>query len=346
MKERNIDIDALKGMAILLVMIGHVLVWNGMTDGFIYDIIKVVQMPLFIIISGYLAGVGRRADSLQRYARMVGKRAVAYLVPFFFWIILLHPMTVLQSLKVVLFDLDEGLWFLMTLFILDLMVYTAQLAASFAGKRSGGGDGGRGAVFCGVYIILTAAVCVETALGVEFLSPGLTRLYIPFFMAGYAAGVFKEKTDQIPGAVKTAAMAAAFAALVFMAAAFDLQNVDTVFNLARQIAASFTGCYAVIRLLELLPRGRAKSFFAWLGGYTLEIYTLHFHFAYVLGRVGVYSLYSWQGIIYAAASFAVMSLITAVIIVITKKFWFLDLLLYGKTAHLPAKLSLRRRTED
>ena len=48
---RSQTIDALKGIAILIVMVGHVLSWNHMEDGYLYDAIKVLQMPLFMIVS-------------------------------------------------------------------------------------------------------------------------------------------------------------------------------------------------------------------------------------------------------------------------------------------------------
>ena len=44
----------------------------------------------------------------------------------------------------------------------------------------------------------------------------------------------------------------------------------------------------------------------------------------------LYEYATLEGAGFALASFAVMSLITAVIIVVTKKFWLLDFLLYGK----------------
>ena len=50
----------------------------------------------------------------------------------------------------------------------------------------------------------------------------------------------------------------------------------------------------------------------------------------VLNDGGSCHLYTLEGAGFALASFAVMSLITAVIIVVTKKFWLLDFLLYGK----------------
>ena len=40
MKERNESLDCLKGIAILLVMFGHVQVHNYMTDPYLYDVIK------------------------------------------------------------------------------------------------------------------------------------------------------------------------------------------------------------------------------------------------------------------------------------------------------------------
>ena len=51
-----------------------------------------------------------------------------------------------------------------------------------------------------------------------------------------------------------------------------------------------------------------------------------------LGVVGMPVLFAVRGFLlcFAAASFVVMSVITAVIIAVTKKFWLLDFLLYGK----------------
>ena len=83
MKQKNLSIDAIKGVAILLVMFGHVFVHNHMEDPYIYDFIKAVQMPLFIIISGYLCGQGRKIENFQTYRYVLGKRIISYLMPFF-----------------------------------------------------------------------------------------------------------------------------------------------------------------------------------------------------------------------------------------------------------------------
>ena len=82
MKERNESLDCLKGIAILLVMFGHVQVHNHMTDPYLYDVIKSIQMPMFFLISGYLAGTGKKITNLEQYRKKIGRRAVAYLLLF------------------------------------------------------------------------------------------------------------------------------------------------------------------------------------------------------------------------------------------------------------------------
>ena len=84
--------------------------------------------------------------------------------------------------------------------------------------------------------------------------------------------------------VKNAGGALALVGLLTMAVLLDLQDVTTLLLLGRQIIASFLGCAAVCWLLWKCVPNRFKKFLAWLGGYTLEIYVVHFHFATVLNR--------------------------------------------------------------
>lgn len=321
---RSQTMDALKGIAILIVMLGHVLSWNHMEDGYLYDAIKVIQMPLFILVSGYLCGIGRPVRTWADYGRVLKRRALAYLVPFFFWIFLQHPLAPVSNLVETLFALDKGLWFLMTLFLLQWMLYTAQLLGALAGRL-------KRPVFWLVYLGLAAFVVLETLLGWEFLSPGLTRLYLPFYLTGYLAGVHREQMEKIPRTVKGGLFAIALAGFLFLVIARDLLDVGSLLLLGQQLAASFLGCYVVVYLTARWKNGKAKAFAAWLGGYTLEIYVLHFHFATVLNQGMTYELYTWQGMLFVLASFAVMSLITAGIIAVTKKVPLLNFLLYGKS---------------
>lgn len=51
MKERNESLDCLKGIAIPLVMFGHVQVHNHMTDPYLMSN-KTIQMPMFFLTAG------------------------------------------------------------------------------------------------------------------------------------------------------------------------------------------------------------------------------------------------------------------------------------------------------
>ena len=66
-KKRLLSLDALKGFAILLVILGHVGSFSDpgtiSTQTFLHTFIYVVHMPLFIMTAGYFAQ--RRVDSLS-----------------------------------------------------------------------------------------------------------------------------------------------------------------------------------------------------------------------------------------------------------------------------------------
>ena len=56
LKKRDDALDAVKGFAILIVMLGHCIVLNNLADPYFYDAIAAIQMPLFMAVSGFTAG--------------------------------------------------------------------------------------------------------------------------------------------------------------------------------------------------------------------------------------------------------------------------------------------------
>jgi hypothetical protein len=127
------------------------------------------------------------------------------------------------------------------------------------------------------------------------------------------------------------------AALVFgivfliMAMTLDLVTVTGIGMLCVQTLASFLGCLALIRLVLDWKENRWKTKLAALGRYTLEIYVLHYQFARVLNPTGKqFIFWSPSGLLYSAAAFAVMSVITAAAIWLIDRIRPLRLLLFGK----------------
>lgn len=74
MKERVIYIDQLKGVAMLLVVMGHVLgfdffSWETLQGTFLNNLITSIQMPLFFFLSGLV--VKRKEITFPYYKLLV-----------------------------------------------------------------------------------------------------------------------------------------------------------------------------------------------------------------------------------------------------------------------------------
>lgn len=337
--QRNSSIDAIKGIAIVLVMIGHVFVHNQMEDAYIYDFIKAVQMPLFMIISGYLCGQGRKISDVKTYGKVLGKRAVSYLVPFFAWLTIMHPLNLAEAYKTIFVSLDYGLWFLAILFILTFMVYTAQLAA---GKLREKNFWLSEAVFWGVYGGMCLVLVVQIVLGINFLSPYLTIIYVPFYMLGYVAGNYgkrffcwdgkeKGKVDCKNNRLVRCLMVFMGIGFLYLVVAKNLNSMETRMDVIVQMAASLLGSAAIIYGVFLWKDGKCKDFFAKIGLYTLEIYVIHYHFANILNFNNTqYDFYTVSGAVFVLASFVAMCAITFAAIWILKKIRIINFLLFGK----------------
>lgn len=354
--QRNNAIDAVKGFAILLVMVGHCIVLNGLapTDPYIYDMIKSVQMPLFMLVSGVLASYGVKKSGRGSGMKKIPQRAVSYLVPFFSWFVLaylwtngkagtLSLSTFVTELKELLFQTDRGLWFLMTLFVATVCAMAAQAAADkFCKKKSA-----KAPVFIGISFVFYVLFFVQSRSGNIFLSPSLMLQYFPFYLLGYVANGYVDPafSQRIRGAKKIAIGGILLSGAFFAAMAIGLdlaKPVDGITALVVQMTASLLGtvfCYGAVYGLNLQYQKKTgkPGFLSFVGIYTLEIYVLHFRFARLLGlsEKGL-CFYSPEGIAWILLAFLLMSLLTAVMIFILRRIPVLSLLLFGKK-HLPLR---------
>lgn len=117
MKNRIYYLDALKGILIILVVLGHVIQFTNPNyqHDFLFRFIYSFHMPLFFAISGYLMYKGKFEIQLFR------KSIFQLLLPFITWAFLL-PIAYdgnidwKYTFRILLYP-DNGLWFLYNLFI-------------------------------------------------------------------------------------------------------------------------------------------------------------------------------------------------------------------------------------
>lgn len=87
-RARNFEIDALKGLAIACVVLGHAVLRNlpDHADSWAYLLVSSFEMPLFMFLSGYVLAGRVRSPRL----RWLGKRAVRLMLPFVVWQSIFH----------------------------------------------------------------------------------------------------------------------------------------------------------------------------------------------------------------------------------------------------------------
>ena len=369
---RDISLDAVKGFAILLVMLGHCIVLNGLADPYLYDAIAAVQMPLFMAVSGYIAGLKKpeavERPDLAKRAVVLGKRSISYLVPFFSWMVIVSFPHCLKELKTELFHLDYGLWFLATLWIVNLVCMIAAFPADFAEykycqgkmKRKGlnvvqkneavsdtaestvkcnSGLWLRFIIFCLVVLCCYIGFFLQARSGNTFLSPSLTVRYLPFYVAAYLFAYHirpvlqKKETGRLVGhtGLVNVLWLLCLAAFVYLVYAFDMVVVTGITTLVVQMAASFLGVFVCFYGIAHFCRGRLQKLLAFVGQYTLEIYVLHFRFARIL-HLSEKNLTPFHAdtILWVVAAFVVMSVLTVIFISALKQLWITDFLCFGK----------------
>lgn len=369
---RDISLDAVKGFAILLVMLGHCIVLNGLADPYLYDAIAAVQMPLFMAMSGYIAGLKKpeavERPDLAKRAAVLGKRSISYLVPFFSWMVIVSFPHCLKELKTELFHLDYGLWFLATLWIVNLVCMIAAFPADLAEykycqrrmKKQGcnviqknqtvsdnaestvkcnSGLWLRFIIFCLVVLCFYIGFFLQARSGNTFLSPSLTVRYLPFYVAAYLFAYHvrpllqKKETGRLVGhtGLVNVLWLLCLAAFVYLVYAFDMVVVTGITTLVVQMAASFLGVFVCFYGIAHFCRGRLQKMLAFVGQYTLEIYVLHFRFARIL-HLSEKNLTPFHAdtILWVVAAFVVMSVLTVIFISALKQLWITDFLCFGK----------------
>ena len=183
---------------------------------------------------------------------------------------------------------------------------------------------------------------IQILKGNTFLSPYLTIIYVPFYMLGYVIGNYGKKflcwEEKEPGKIDCKNNRVIQAIVVVMALAFlylvitrNLNSMETKLDSIIQMVASVFGSVAVIYGILWWKDGKIKNIFAKIGGYTLEIYVIHYHFANMLNfNNKQYDFYTFEGFVFVIVSFVAMSAVTFCCVWLMKKVKIFDFLFFGK----------------
>jgi fucose 4-O-acetylase-like acetyltransferase len=310
--KRNTSADSLRGLAIVLVVLGHSIVsvaWvyhagPGLTmlsDGHwvsdaiafnpLLNIVYAFHMPLFAFVSGLVSWRPKLSPALGQ----IRSRFLGLMVPYFAWVVVYYLLSarpivlngLLQGLRTAALNPWGGLWYLYALFLCYLLLiviqrlpYSKWILAATA--------------------LAAVAMSASSLGGSHFLGVGDVTYIYPFFVGGY---LLAEKTDAVKSrryliaGISLAAFAVlllargpiwrpdmgwvshtAKTAAAFMHRTWHIRRSDQVTNLAGPVFVRYASSFAAIIALTALYSGWSGRFMdlqAWLGRRTLGIYAIH-----------------------------------------------------------------------
>lgn len=323
-KTRDRRADALKGFAILLVVVGHAIqvpYRYGIGDNLAFRFIYSFHMPLFMFLSGYVAALSTRPTN----ARYISDKAIRLLLPFLTWQAARYVINArYEDFGFVSYwhhlllapDFDHGLWFLWVLFLCFCLLVPALRLERYWGTAA-----------------LVLALVFSQFLTTHYAGLAMVKWYFPFFIAGY---VLKRHLFQISW-LWSLPLAVAFIPLSVI---WERRDVPDIVNrvadelrvlhfdaAARNIPdwyrylTPFAGIAFAFGLYRLVKRSNVTvAVFSYLGERSLTIYCAEFFFLGI--GFGSWSVYVLTHSLVTVAASLILGAILA-------RFWLTNLLFLG-----------------
>ena len=286
-KERNSYVDIIRGIAILLVVLGHTM--TGCTlnsyNSFLFNIVWSLQMPLFFLISGYVTKYSKNIKNGAMLWSYVKRRTASYLLPWIVWTFLIRGILLGRkeyfNLTNVFWKMDTGYWFLISIWTISLIFGISCYFASKIAKRKNSNQNSnfRDIIFTGIFYLAGMAILAMVGLlmGLSFFCIKLTLYYMPFYFAGYVYGKFQDKINESSKGRWFTQIAVAVSLFAWLAIILriNLYTIsDSGIGILIRAFASLTGCIAVCGLCSTLfgKNQIGGGTLIWCGIHSLEIY--------------------------------------------------------------------------
>ena len=337
MQQRNNTVDIIRGFAMLLVVLGHTM--SGSTsefqDSLLFQVIWTLQMPLFIIISGYVTRYSRPLSDGAGLWKFVKKRSLAYLLPWVVWTLVVRAaifgQTQYFALKFLLWHTDSGYWFLLTIWTISMVFGVADLLSNKIAKDKKTPNIFLHLAFCGVGMV--ALGVVGYVLGLSFLGIKLTLYYLPVYLIGYLYGQLQDNlmAKTYSKTLVNVTIAVCLGLWLAIINRYDFfGGADTPVMIVFRFFTSIIGCTAVIGLFTGIFNGGGIYALQWVGKHSLEVYLSHYLLLNLFHMEQMPALMSLSGITLMTANFLTTVGLTSLLIIIVQHNPVLNYILYAK----------------
>lgn len=316
MQQRVEYIDNLRGFAMFLVVLGHVIAWTfgwyGNPSFFSaeaaavpattlwWDVIYAFHMPLLFWISGYLMGNPDKHIAVKVLPNYLWRKAYTLLIPFFTAGLLFHVITGEPITKY---------WFLRTLFIFILLALPCQMNISILQKK-----GSDIAYLAIVYLlIITGNHYFRGTLADKIFDLPYLMLF-PSFAFGFLCRRYAALEKLINHNITFTVSLVIFIFCTYVNHLSDLSGWH-LYGLG--YLYPYCGIICAYYMFKYPLGGAKMKFLNYLGLHSLEVYILHFYFVISLPQLGKWIIrYMQQGDAFNMVSGSTIELVVCSVIAV------------------------------
>lgn len=338
--ERNQFVDVMRGIAMLLVVLGHTMTGctTGSQESFLFNIVWSLQMPLFILISGYVTRYSRGIKDGKGLGEYIKRRTIAYVIPWFVWSFIVRGIIFGESnflnIRWLLWHMDSGYWFLATIWTISMIFGISTFTAKRISKDS---EINQQIITLIMYIIGMAVLAgIGFIAGFSFFAIKLTLYYMSFYFVGYLYGQYRDRILETKWGktVVDVVIAICLAVWLLIMTRYHLYALpDSGVSIVLRVASSITGCVAVCGLCKSLFSMPKISWggvlLSWCGAHSLEIYLTHYLLLCLLKMAETPLTGSIPGITLMISNYMMTVVLTLLAVKLINSNKALRLVLYG-----------------
>lgn len=324
-RDRNIDL--LRGIAAVIVVIGHVIQrFSNFEDNILFNIIFSLQMPLFMMISGYTRFFSVKIDSVSKLWEHIKRRALTLLLPWGVWSIIAFLLieskkySILGFISVASHKMEIAFWFLFSLWTIDMLFSVSQWIGClidrnrserfryYAGFALGSVGGG------------TALILIGYKLGITFLGIKYSLYYSVFYVLGFLLSKLKnsERWERLSSARDVVLLISVVLYAVLISRFNIMKMPDFSISILIRAFISALACYIAFEFIYRIefPKSQVSAYIEKLGSLSLEMYVVHYFVvrlcgteSFDIGRIDGFGL----AILYSVIVLAITQLIISIL---------------------------------
>lgn len=279
---RDSKIDIVKGIAIYLVVLGHLL---NSKDEILNILITACHMPVFFYISGYLF-----SHSYYKYGsrKFINKKVSSLLVPYFFWSCISLIANVSTKIPgggydiirefVDIFILARSVWFLEVLFVTNLIF----LGLMKLHEKS----------HCNLPLLCFLIWIIGLVIfrNNQFLSIYKFEWLFPYFCIGFFCNETKKKAKNVNSCKAFGGIVGycIFTLLIYHKASyvefygiFDL-HINTLLHYIAYYIAGILGIIIVYAVADVCEKYKIGKYTKKIGCISIDIYVIHMFFIKII----------------------------------------------------------------